>query len=382
MWLQAEVELTFEEEDLAAPKVRGVTPKKIVPAGRLQGQIIFDGASPTPEYKQLGTIVEKLAGGPQHLTCQIRVERTTCRLLPFRRHPPGHLTLTRMYAGVTYLAIRVLKAKDLKPADISGFSDPFVTVEWDGCEQVTRVITRELNPVWNETLYFPLKCAINKAVLENKSSVSVRVYDFDVAGPDLLGSFDVPLHKITAAELAQLDDEIQVDGKKHKGRVLRMEGVRVCMYACASARRSLDTRALSVSLPPPPQALALRPEPCRPCHIHIRCRHQARAAWPEHRVDHRCLALLHARSAARDHARGGAEEGRRPGPRPGLRDAVPRPRLRPLQPLQPHAIALHAATLCAPGCTPYASQVELLVGRPTERGAARHCGCAAARDRV
>ena len=69
MWLQAEVELTFEEEDLAAPKVRGVTPKKIVPAGRLQGQIIFDGASPTPEYKQLGTIVEKLAGGPQHLTC-------------------------------------------------------------------------------------------------------------------------------------------------------------------------------------------------------------------------------------------------------------------------------------------------------------------------
>ena len=62
--LQAEVELTFEEEDLAAPKVRGVTPKRIVPAGRLQGQITFDGATPTPEYKQLGTIVEKLAGGP------------------------------------------------------------------------------------------------------------------------------------------------------------------------------------------------------------------------------------------------------------------------------------------------------------------------------
>ena len=151
----------------------------------------------------------------------------------------ANLTPPLMYAGVTYLAIRVLKAKDLKPADISGFSDPFVTVEWDGCEQVTRVITRELNPVWNETLYFPLKCAINKAVLENKSSVSVRVYDFDVAGPDLLGSFDVPLHKITSAELAQLDDEIQVDGKKHKGRVLRMEGVRaraVCMCVCVRAR--------------------------------------------------------------------------------------------------------------------------------------------------
>ena len=31
---------------------------------------------------------------------------------------------------------------------------------------------------------------------------------------------------------------------------------------------------------------------------------------------------------------------------------------------------------------PYASQDELLVGRPTERGAAQHCGRAAARDRV
>ena len=91
------------------------------------------------------------------------------------------------------------------------------------------MIYKELNPVWNETLYFPLKCAINKAVLENKSSVSIRVYDFDVAGPDLLGSFDVPLHKITSAELAQLDDEIQVDGKKHKGRVLRMEGTKLVL---------------------------------------------------------------------------------------------------------------------------------------------------------
>jgi len=190
-----------------------------------------------------------------------------------------------MYAGVTYLAIRVLKAKDLKPADISGFSDPFVTVEWDGCEQVTRVITRELNPVWNETLYFPLKCAINKAVLENKSSVSVRVYDFDVAGPDLLGSFDVPLHKITSAELAQLDDEIQVDGKKHKGRVLRMEGAGVCMYVRVRPQdRRHDTRALALSL-----SLHL---------VTYGCRHQARAARAIHRVDHRRLALLHARLTA------------------------------------------------------------------------------------
>ena len=269
VWLQAEVELTFEEEDLAAPKVRGVTPKRIVPAGRLQGQITFDGATPTPEYKQLGTIVEKLAGGPHPLPRGCTVVGS--HLLRANLTPP------RMYAGVTYLAIRVLKAKDLKPADISGFSDPFVTVEWDGCEQVTRVITRELNPVWNETLYFPLKCAINKAVLQGKSSVSVRVYDFDVAGPDLLGSFDVPLHRITSAELAQLDDEIQVDGKKHKGRVLRMEGARaravcmsvrarasacVCVLVCVMRTQDGRHHTRALSLPHPyPQPLPLPPTP-------------------------------------------------------------------------------------------------------------------------
>ena len=53
-----------------------------------------------PEYKQLGNIIEKLP-------------------------------------GVTYLAVRVVAAHQLKPADINGFSDPFVTIEWDGCEQVS-----------------------------------------------------------------------------------------------------------------------------------------------------------------------------------------------------------------------------------------------------
>ena len=59
---QVEVELTYDEDDLTAPKVRGVRPKKVVPAGRLVGQILFDGAKPTPEYKQLGSIVERLVG--------------------------------------------------------------------------------------------------------------------------------------------------------------------------------------------------------------------------------------------------------------------------------------------------------------------------------
>ena len=117
----------------------------------------------------------------------------------------------------------MVSACNLKPADVSGFSDPFVTIEWDGCEQISKVISSNLNPNWNETLYFPLKCALDRAVLEQKPCVSVRVYDLDESGSDLLGQCEVPLHKITSAVLAKIDEEVLPSGDCHKGRVLKLE---------------------------------------------------------------------------------------------------------------------------------------------------------------
>ena len=117
----------------------------------------------------------------------------------------------------------MVSACNLKPADVSGFSDPFVTIEWDGCEQISKVISSNLNPSWNETLYFPLKCALDRSVLEQKPCVSVRVYDLDESGSDLLGQCEVPLHKITSAVLAKIDDEVLPSGDCHKGRVLKLE---------------------------------------------------------------------------------------------------------------------------------------------------------------
>ena len=37
-------------------------PKKVVQAGRLVGQITFEGTRPVPKYKQLGNIVERIGG--------------------------------------------------------------------------------------------------------------------------------------------------------------------------------------------------------------------------------------------------------------------------------------------------------------------------------
>jgi hypothetical protein len=129
---QVEVELTLDQPDTSKPKVsgkvpkddgagghasahrgastspqvRGKYPKKTVPAGRLYGQILFEGK--TPEYHQIGILVE--------------------------RKP-----------GITYLAVRINSASKLIPADPNGASDPFVVVEWDGMQQETKVILRLLS---------------------------------------------------------------------------------------------------------------------------------------------------------------------------------------------------------------------------------------------
>jgi hypothetical protein len=47
--------------------------------------------------------------------------------------------------------------RQLLAADANNASDPFVTVDWDGMQQTTKVISRTLEPVWNQTLLFPLK---------------------------------------------------------------------------------------------------------------------------------------------------------------------------------------------------------------------------------
>lgn len=141
---------------------------------------------------------------------------------------PGPIVVTRQ--GVTYLAVRVESASKLMAADPNGSSDPFVTIDWDGMQQTSKVIERTLEPSWKQTLYFPLKLVtLNKQAMANKPAVSIRVFDMDEAGHDLLGSCEIPMHRITSAEHAKIDDEIGAPhtstgrpaSQSHKWRVRR-----------------------------------------------------------------------------------------------------------------------------------------------------------------
>jgi Ca2+-dependent lipid-binding protein len=52
------------------------------------------------------------------------------------------------------LYVKVLKARDLKAADKTGKSDPFVTVKRGSENCKTSVIDKTLNPIWNEVFIF------------------------------------------------------------------------------------------------------------------------------------------------------------------------------------------------------------------------------------
>lgn len=58
----------------------------------------------------------------------------------------------------TYLAVKIGRCTALPAGDENGFSDPFVSLEWGGQRQLTRVKRQTLDPVFEETLYFHVRC--------------------------------------------------------------------------------------------------------------------------------------------------------------------------------------------------------------------------------
>lgn len=102
----------------------------------------------------------------------------------------------------SYLAVRIISASNLIGADASGLSDPYCTVEWGDQRQKTRVIAEELNPIFDETLYFQVPAfnaeKIGQDELAEYPCVRICVWDSDETGSsDLLGTCKLYLHHIT-----------------------------------------------------------------------------------------------------------------------------------------------------------------------------------------
>ncbi|OQV14505.1 putative Protein piccolo [Hypsibius exemplaris] len=121
-------------------------------------------------------------------------------------HTPvtGDLLLRMTYERCT-LTLQVLKARSLKAADKSGFSDPYcklnlVPARANEYKFRTKCITQTLNPEWKETFSFQ---SIDPNEIHHKS-IEITVWDWDrLSADDFLGEV-----------IVDLTDPIHLDGTK------------------------------------------------------------------------------------------------------------------------------------------------------------------------
>lgn len=112
------------------------------------------------------------------------------------------------------LRVHVLKARNLAPKDKSGTSDPYLVLTLGDAREATSVVTKTLNPEWNQTFEFPVASA-DAALLE------AICWDKDRFKKDYMGEFDVVLEDLFLYGNTQTDPkwvslESRRAGKKKK----------------------------------------------------------------------------------------------------------------------------------------------------------------------
>ena len=84
------------------------------------------------------------------------------------------------------LTVHVVEARDLKPMDMDGTSDPYVTLQIEDQRIETNYKKSTLSPVWNESFTFD--------ILQGREPLKVIIMDKDTFGKDEFeGKCMVPL---------------------------------------------------------------------------------------------------------------------------------------------------------------------------------------------
>lgn len=123
-----------------------------------------------------------------------------------------------------YLAIHVVNCNELHDCEM-GYSNPFVVVEWDHLKQETRIIERELNPYFDETLYFPVRVInMDSAEFEKKENVKLSVYHRGSQGNDFLGAVEVPLFAILMSKVEKIQEFGGTKSRSFRG-TLRLQNL-------------------------------------------------------------------------------------------------------------------------------------------------------------
>ncbi|XP_021738935.1 synaptotagmin-5-like isoform X1 [Chenopodium quinoa] len=103
------------------------------------------------------------------------------------------------------LSVTVVSAENLPVMDLTGKSDPYVTVSLKkaGTKMKTRVLNETLNPVWNQTFDFVVEDALHELLI-------FEVYDHDTIGKNYMGRCIMTLTRVLLE--GDLYDIFDLDG--------------------------------------------------------------------------------------------------------------------------------------------------------------------------
>lgn len=86
----------------------------------------------------------------------------------------------------SYLTVRVIEARNLKPMDENGLADPYAVISIEGQKEETRFVETTLNPKWDENFKFDIKTA--------REPLEILVLDRDLyAADDFQGKLSLRL---------------------------------------------------------------------------------------------------------------------------------------------------------------------------------------------
>ncbi|KAF9662112.1 hypothetical protein SADUNF_Sadunf18G0019400 [Salix dunnii] len=114
------------------------------------------------------------------------------------------------------LAVTVIAAEDLPATDLIGKADPYVVLVMKKSEKKakTRVLTKNLNPVWNQTFEFVVEDALHDMLI-------AEVWDHDTFGKDKIGRCIMTLTRVLLE--GKFQDSFPLDGASSGKLLLHLQ---------------------------------------------------------------------------------------------------------------------------------------------------------------
>ncbi|KAJ6295434.1 hypothetical protein OIU78_023451 [Salix suchowensis] len=114
------------------------------------------------------------------------------------------------------LTVTVIAAEDLPATDLNGKADPYVVLVMKKSEKKvkTRVLTKNLNPVWNQTFEFVVEDALHDMLI-------AEVWDHDTFGKDKIGRCIMTLTRVLLE--GEFQDSFPLDGPSSGKLLLHLQ---------------------------------------------------------------------------------------------------------------------------------------------------------------